>query len=109
MSTPEPRVQVPESVTAGASFRIKTLISHVMETGLRHEPEGQAIPRRIIHSFVCRYDGVEVFKADLHEAMSANPFIEFNLRAKQTTGRLEFIWEEDGGRIYALAHRLLIR
>jgi sulfur-oxidizing protein SoxZ len=108
MANPEPRVQVPESVLEGAPFQVKALINHPMETGLRHDDRGQSIPRRIINRFVCRHDGIEVFSVDLHEAVSANPFIEFRLRAT-ATGRLEFIWEEDGGRIYALAHRLVVK
>ena len=50
---------------------------------------------------------VEVFSVDLHEAMSANPFIEFYLRATES-GRLEFIWEEDGGAVYRLDHQLAV-
>lgn len=108
MAIPEPRVQVPESVLEGAPFQVKALINHPMETGLRHDERGRPIPRKIIKRFVCRYDGAEVFSVDLHEAVSANPFIEFRLRAA-ATGRMEFIWEEDGGRVFALAHRLVVK
>ena len=48
-----------------------------------------------------------VFGVDLHEAMSANPFIEFSLVATES-GRLEFIWEEDGGGVYSVSHELLV-
>lgn len=44
---------------------------------------------------------------DLHEAVSANPFIEFYLLAMES-GRLEFIWEEDGGSTYRLEHQLAV-
>jgi sulfur-oxidizing protein SoxZ len=108
MSTPAPRVQVPASAAKGQLFHVKTLINHQMETGLRQDPNGNAIPRKIINKFVCRYDGVVVFSVDLYEAVAANPFIEFELRATQT-GRIEFIWEEDGGTIYVLAHHLVVR
>jgi len=107
MSVPAPRVQVPATAVKGQLFRVKTLINHQMETGLRQDPQGNAIPRKIINKFVCRYDGIVVFSVDLHEAMAANPFIEFELRATET-GRIEFIWEEDGGATYALAHQLLV-
>ena len=56
-----PRVQVPSSVTKGEIFQVKALISHQMETGLRHDNEGNVIPRKIINKFVCRYNGVDVF------------------------------------------------
>ena len=65
------------------------------------------IPRKIINRFVCRYDGAVVFSVDLHEAVSANPFFEFSLRATES-GRLEFVWEEDGGAVYSLSHDLMV-
>jgi sulfur-oxidizing protein SoxZ len=107
MFTPTPRVQVPNGAAKGEIFQIKALISHQMETGLRRDEQGDVIPRKIINKFVCRYNDVVVFDADLHEAVAANPYIEFYLRATES-GRLEFIWEEDGGHIYSLTHQLMV-
>lgn len=107
MTTPTPRVIIPGSATKGEVFQVKTIISHLMETGLRLDERGEVIPRKIINRFACRYGGVEVFSVDLHEAVSANPFIEFHLVATES-GRLEFVWEEDGGGIYSLAHDLVV-
>ena len=107
MTAPTPRVLVPSGATKGEVFQVRTIISHQMETGLRHDAQGRVIPRKIINRFVCRYGGVEVFSADLHEAVSANPFIEFYLRATES-GRLEFVWEEDGGGSYRLEHDLAV-
>jgi sulfur-oxidizing protein SoxZ len=107
VTTPIPRVVVPSATAKGEVFQVKTIISHQMETGLRHDDQGQVIPRKIINRFVCRYGGVVVFSVDLHEAISANPFIEFSLRATES-GRLEFIWEEDGGGVYQLEHQLAV-
>jgi sulfur-oxidizing protein SoxZ len=102
-----PRVQVPGSVSPGETFQVKALIAHKMETGLRRDNDGNIIPRDIINKFVCRYNGVNVFTADLHEAVSANPYFEFYLRATES-GPLEFVWYEDGGKIYSLAHQLVV-
>jgi sulfur-oxidizing protein SoxZ len=88
-------------------FLVKTLISHQMETGLRRDDQGNVIPRKIINKFTCRYNDVVVFSVDLHEAVAANPFIEFYLRATES-GRLAFVWEEDGGGVYALEHQLAV-
>jgi sulfur-oxidizing protein SoxZ len=107
MFTPAPRVQVPSAVTKGEVFAVKTLISHRMETGLRHDDQGNVIPRKIVNKFICRHNGVVVFSVNLREAMAANPFIEFYLRATQSGG-LEFVWEEDGGSIYVLEHQLTV-
>ncbi len=107
MATPTPRVQVPRSATRGEVIEIKTLIEHPMETGLRLDSNGEVIPRKIINEFICRYNGEVVFRTDLHEAVAANPFISFSLRAT-TSGRLDFIWNEDFGAVYALNHTLLV-
>ena len=91
----------------GELFQVKTLISHQMETGLRRDDKGAVIPRKIINRFICRYNAAEVFGVDLHEAVAANPYFEFHLRAT-ASGVLEFVWEEDGGAVYSLAHRLTV-
>jgi sulfur-oxidizing protein SoxZ len=98
---------LPDSVAKGEVFPVKSVISHQMETGLRHDQSGGVIPRKIINRFTCRYGGVEVFSVELHEAISANPFIEFHLVATES-GRLEFLWQEDGGGAYWLAHDLVV-
>jgi len=98
---------VPSAAAKGEVFPVKTLISHQMETGLRRDDQGNVIPRKIINKFTCRYNDVVVFSVDLHEAVAANPFIEFYLRATES-GRLAFVWEEDGGGTYALEHHLTV-
>lgn len=107
MITPTPRVIVPSAAAKGDVFQVKTIISHEMETGLRHDDQGDVIPRKIINKFVCRYNNVVVFSVDFHEAIAANPFVEFSLRATES-GRLDFVWEEDGGAVYALSHQLTV-
>ena len=47
-------INLPKTAKRGSVIEIKTLISHVMETGYRHSTEGQAIPRDIITSFTCQ-------------------------------------------------------
>jgi sulfur-oxidizing protein SoxZ len=54
------------------------------------------VERDIIRDFVCTYDGAEVFRAELHPAMGANPTFSFFTRATQT-GTLEFKWTGDNG------------
>jgi sulfur-oxidizing protein SoxZ len=107
MSRPVPRVLVPSEATKGELLEVKAIISHQMETGLRKDADGKVIPRKIINKFVCRYNGVDVFVVDLHEAVAANPFFQFYLRASES-GRLDFIWQEDGGGVYALAQQLTV-
>ena len=107
MAVPTPRVQVPAAAKPGEIIQVRSLIGHVMDTGLLRDSAGQVIPRKIIHRFTCRYNGTEVFAVDLHEAVAANPYIEFYLRATES-GRLEFVWEEDGGALYQLEQHLKV-
>jgi len=92
-----PRVRLPESAKVGDVIEIKTLISHVMETGQRKESDGKPIPRFIINAFAATFAGAEVFKAELHPGISANPYISFFMKVPGP-GEFEFAWTEDGGK-----------
>ena len=107
MTASLPRINVPSSVARGEIFLVRSLITHPMETGLRKDEQGRIIPRQIINSFTCRYNGEVVFKTELHEAVAANPYIEFHVRA-QDSGTLEYIWEEDGGAMFTLQSSLTV-
>jgi sulfur-oxidizing protein SoxZ len=89
-------INVPERARRGDVLEIKTLISHPMETGYRRSQLGARIPRDIIRLFVCTYNGAEVFRADLHPAIAANPFIVFSTVATES-GTLVFQWTGDNG------------
>jgi sulfur-oxidizing protein SoxZ len=87
-------INVPAKAKRGEVITIKTLISHVMETGFRHTSMGARVPRDIINTFVCLYNGEEVFRATLHPAIAANPFITFHTVATES-GTLTFKWSGD--------------
>jgi sulfur-oxidizing protein SoxZ len=89
-------INVPKRARRGDIIEIKTLMSHVMETGYRRTAEGKLIPRDILTSFTCRYNGVEVFRAELFPAIAANPFISFFTVATDS-GSFEFEWIGDNG------------
>ncbi|WP_398484272.1 thiosulfate oxidation carrier complex protein SoxZ [Tardiphaga sp.] len=89
-------INVPATAKRGDIIEIKALMSHIMETGYRHTETGEVIPRNIITGFNCRYNGVEIFRADLFPASSANPFISFFTTAMES-GTFEFNWTGDRG------------
>ena len=92
----KPRIKLPASAKVGDVIEIKTLISHVMETGQRKDPDGKPIPRSIINAFSARFAGQEVFSAELQPGISANPYISFFMKVPGP-GEFEFTWVEDGG------------
>jgi sulfur-oxidizing protein SoxZ len=91
-----PLINVPARAKRGEVIAIKTLISHEMETGFRYGTNGQLIPRNIITDFVCTYNGEEIFRADFHPAVAANPFVTFYTVAT-ASGTIVFKWTGDNG------------
>jgi sulfur-oxidizing protein SoxZ len=89
-------VAMPKTAKRGDIIEIRALIGHPMETGYRPDANGKTLVRDIIRSFVCRYNGEQVFGAELHPAMSANPYIAFHTVAVES-GTLTFSWEGDNG------------
>jgi len=89
-------VNVPAKVKRGEIIEVKTLIQHVMETGFRRTQLGEVIPRDIIRQFVCTYNGAEIFRAELHPAVSANPLLAFSTVATES-GTIAFTWTGDKG------------
>src|SRR5215467_3812281 len=100
-------INLPQRAKRGDIIEIKTLIQHPMETGYRLDSKGAAIPRDIINRFTCTYNGDEVFRAELHPAISANPFIAFSTVATET-GELAFSWTDDHGQIQTETRQIII-
>lgn len=92
------RIQVvPPRPKRGEIVEIRVLIQHNMETGYRTDMVGGVIPRNCINVFSCRYNGAEVFRADLSPGISANPLLQFHTVA-EASGELEFSWMDDRGK-----------
>jgi sulfur-oxidizing protein SoxZ len=89
-------VNVPQRAKRGEVIEIRTLAGHDMETGFRRTQLGELVPRNIITRLACTYNGVEIFSADLHPAVAANPLISFTTVATES-GTLEFRWTGDNG------------
>jgi sulfur-oxidizing protein SoxZ len=89
-------INAPKQVKRGEAFEVKLLISHPMESGQRRDAMGLAVPRYIINSFVCTYNGEEVLRADLFPAIAANPFLSFTVVA-QASGALVMMFTDDHG------------
>jgi sulfur-oxidizing protein SoxZ len=94
----KPRLKVPKEARKGEVIEIKTLMSHVMETGLRKDAAGNIIPRKIINKFTCEFNGKPVFSADLEPAIAANPFLQFTAKLEES-GTFKFIWVDDDGTV----------
>jgi sulfur-oxidizing protein SoxZ len=89
-------IHMPATARRGEVIEIRALIGHPMETGYRPGADGKVLARDIIRHFTCKYNGEQVFAADLHPAIAANPYIAFHTTALES-GKLEFAWEGDNG------------
>jgi sulfur-oxidizing protein SoxZ len=94
-----PRVRIPKSSKPGEVVLIKTLVTHPMESGLRRDASGAIIPRSIINRFTAELNGAMIVDMTLEQAISSNPYIEFEARVDQP-GEFVFTWHDDEGTVY---------
>jgi sulfur-oxidizing protein SoxZ len=103
-----PQIVLPETVTKGETIEIETLIAHPMETGQRIDTEtGNLMARNIIEEFVAHFNGREVFRAKLYPAISANPYIAFQLRVEES-GEFEFTWRDANGKAWQVTRAISV-
>ena len=89
-------INIPPTARRGEVIEIRATIGHPMETGFRPGDDGKILPRNIIQTFSCKYNGEVIFSADLFSAISANPYIAFYAVA-QNTGTFALTWGGDNG------------
>jgi sulfur-oxidizing protein SoxZ len=89
-------INAPAKAARGSVIEIKTLLSHVMETGFRFTQTGEPVPRDMVTTFTATWNGEEIFRAQLHPAIAANPFIAFHTVATES-GTIELRWTGDNG------------
>ncbi|MGB0684489.1 MAG: thiosulfate oxidation carrier complex protein SoxZ [Magnetovibrionaceae bacterium] len=99
MAKAKPRVRVPKKAAKGDVIEIKSLISHKMESGRRKGKDGKLVPRQIINRFEVQFNGQDIFSADWHPSVSANPYMAFPLKVEEE-GTLSFKWIDDDGSVY---------
>jgi sulfur-oxidizing protein SoxZ len=93
---PDARISVPAKVARGEPFEVRIQIRHPMETGYRTDDVGKSIPRNVIRTFTCRYNGETVFAARLSSGIAANPYLRFFVTAR-ASGEMTFEWIDDAG------------
>jgi sulfur-oxidizing protein SoxZ len=93
---PDARISIPAAVPRGAPFEVRIQIRHPMETGYRTDDVGRSIPRNVIRTFTCRYNGEPVFAMQMSSGIAANPYLRFFVTAHES-GSLTFEWVDDAG------------
>lgn len=90
------RIQLPDIAKRGEVIEVRIAIQHPMETGFRFDLGGRAIPKNVINRLVCRYNGAEIFRAEMGSGVAANPYLQFCTVA-EASGEMEFEWIDDSG------------
>ena len=103
----KPRIRIPAQAKQGEIIRVKTLISHVMENGLRRDRDGKLISRKIINTFTCEFNGKLIFRCDLDTAIAANPYLQFAARIDES-GVFRFAWLDDDGTTITAEERITV-
>ncbi|MFM7343396.1 MAG: thiosulfate oxidation carrier complex protein SoxZ, partial [Betaproteobacteria bacterium] len=90
------RIQLLSPPLRGQPVQVRLLIDHPMETGLRFDFSGNAVPKNVVHTLQADYAGQTVFRAKFGPGISANPFLQFWLLPTES-GRLRVHWHDDLG------------
>ena len=90
------RIQLPRAAKRGEVIEIRIAIQHPMETGFRFDNFGRTIPKNVINTLTARYNGGEIFRAELGSSIAANPYLQFYTTA-EASGEIEFLWVDDAG------------
>ncbi|MEO5366178.1 MAG: thiosulfate oxidation carrier complex protein SoxZ [Magnetococcus sp. WYHC-3] len=82
----DPKIVIkPEgAVKAGEMVQIKARVFHPMESGRRKDDAGNLIPAHYVNKMVVEYGGKTVLTGHFTPAVSANPFVSFDLKAAAT-------------------------
>ena len=76
--------------------RVRALVEHRMESGMRVGPDGQTIARNIVSKFEAKLDDDLLFVWAPETAVSQNPYIEFTFVVRRS-GELHMTWRDDEG------------
>ena len=82
----------------GDTVTVKTLITHVMETGLRKdEKTGKKIPAHFIQEVTCTHEGKEVLLAQWGPAVSKNPYLSYQFTGGKSGDNVTISWVDNTG------------
>ena len=94
---PDARITVPERVHAASRSRCASRSVIRWRPATAPTTCGKSIPRNVIRTFTCRYNGdARVRPRNLSSGIAANPYLRFFVTARES-GELTFEWIDDAG------------
>jgi sulfur-oxidizing protein SoxZ len=82
---------------AGDKTTVRVLMSHEMETGLRKDAAGKAIPAWFIQDVSATLNGKPVLTAQWGPSISKNPFMQFNVKGAKAGDKITVTWVDNKG------------
>ncbi|MBI5121034.1 MAG: thiosulfate oxidation carrier complex protein SoxZ [Rhodospirillales bacterium] len=91
------KIRLPKSIAKGQVLSVRALVTHPMETVERGK-DGKIIEKvyNFIHTVTVTYNGKTIMSGEMTQSLSANPFVEFPLKADQP-GKLTVTFEDTTG------------
>jgi sulfur-oxidizing protein SoxZ len=83
--------------SSGDKTVVRVLMSHEMETGLRKDASGKAVPAWYIQEVSASLNGKPVMSAQWGPSISKNPFLQFNLKGGKAGDKVGITWTDNKG------------
>jgi sulfur-oxidizing protein SoxZ len=81
----------------GNMAKVKCLINHPMETGLRKDKNGQVVPAHYITQVSATLNGVAVMDGQVGSGISSNPFLMFWIQRTKPGDKIMVSWVDNTG------------
>ena len=93
-------IRLPSSIKQGDVIRVRTLVIHPMEL-VQRDKQGKIIQRsyHFIHSMAVAFNGKEIMRAEMTQAVSQNPSFTFPLKVDRP-GRLTVTYADTTEKTY---------
>ena len=82
---------------AGEKATVRVLMNHEMETGLRKDAAGKAMPAWYIQEVSAQLNGKIVLTAEWGPSVSKNPFLQFNIKGAKVGDKVSVTWKDNKG------------
>lgn len=93
----EVKIRLPKSVAKGELVSVRALVPHPMET-VERDASGKVVEKvyNFIHTVTVTFNGKAIMTGEMTQSLSANPYIEFPLKANEP-GKLSVTFEDTKG------------
>lgn len=82
---------------SGDKTTVRVLMSHEMETGLRKDASGKAIPAWFIQELTASLNGKVVMTSQFGPSVSKNPFLQFAVKGAKAGDKVAITWTDNKG------------